>query len=340
MEKRLDEFKKGKLFKALKILGLFLVLVVLYNIYSNVFLRKTAFELDNLRAGQGMTTMSVSNGDFDKGFGSTASKRSAMEKASPAVLPGDGEFDMMSGEMTSESESIIATPETEKRVIKNGFLTLKVEATNLATDEISKIVAKNNGEIFSSNFNEYTRGSGSGTITVKVPVANFQSTMTELKTIATQVVNETTSGQDVTEQYVDLQAQLKNKKAEEQTFVSLLERAGDLDDVLNVSREIARVRGEIERLEGRIKYLESQTAMSTIVINISEDIEVTPISDDWRPGQVVKKALNDLKGASQDFVDGTIHFFIVTIPSMIPFVIFLAILYWIGKKISARFFRK
>lgn len=338
MEKKLEEFKKGKLFKVLKFLGLFLVLVVLYNVYSNVFLKKPVFEFDNMGAGQEMT-MSVSNGDSARGFGSAVSKRSLVSESSPAALPESQQFEMMSGDMASE-EGEVATPESEKRVIKTGFLGLKVEATNRAADEISEIVARNNGEIFSSNFNEYTRGSRSGTITVKIPVANFQNAMTELKTIATQVVNETTSGQDVTEQYVDLQAQLKNKRAEEQTFVSLLERSGDLDDVLNVSREIARVRGQIERLEGRIKFLESQTAMSTITINISEDIEVTPIGDDWRPGQVVKKALNDLKSVAQDFVDGTIHFFIVTIPSMIPFVIFLVALYWIGKKIYARVFRK
>ena len=342
MKEQLERFKEGKIFKLLKILAVLLILIVLFNIYSTVFLGKSGSDFN----ANVITQKSTTGASFGDGLSAATNypvaKREVSENtASDSAMP----MELMDENLTRESASLGAgseasIPQADKKVIKNGFLTLKVENTDSAENKISEIIAKNGGEIFSSNFNEYTRGARSGNITVKVPVANFQKTIEELKGVATQVVNESTSGQDVTEQYVDLQAQLKNKKAEEQTFVSLLDRAGKLDDVLSVSREISRVRGEIERLEGKLKYLESQTDMSTITINISEDIEVTPISDDWRPSQVVKKAINDLKTASQDFVDGMIHFFIVTIPSLVPFVIFLAIVYWIGKKVYGVIIRK
>ncbi len=333
MKEQLEKFKRGKFFRFLRILGVLLLLLILFNIYSIIFLKKSTSTL-NRNGGLQKSMTATPGGDGVTGtFNSPSAKRGMTDD-----LIEDSSMSMESTELSTGNNA--STPQTDKRVIRNGFLTLKVESTNNATNEISEIISKNEGEIFSSNFNEYTRGSRSGIITVKVPVANFQKTIVELKTVATQVISESTSGQDVTEQYVDLQAQLKNKKAEEQTFVSLLDRAGKLDDVLSVSREIARVRGDIERLEGKIKYLESQTDMSTITINISEDIEVTPISDDWRPSQVVKKALNDLKLTSQSFVEGAIHFFIVTIPSLIPFVIFLAVVYWIGRKIYAVVIRK
>jgi len=80
--------------------------------------------------------------------------------------------------------------------------------------------------------------------------------------------------------------------------------------------------------------------MSTITINLSEDVEITPIADDWRPSQVMKESLNDLKKQAQDFVYGFIHFVIVTIPSLIPFVIFLVIVYLIGKKLYRSVIKK
>lgn len=326
---QLEKFKGSKFAVFLKFFGIFLAVVVLFNIYNAVFSNTNngSYNSNNLKLERDITTGGARGTLSMPSMGMDKVSNDAVDSQSPR------ELQMMSEKSTLAVGDSRTTLATEKKEIKNGFLTLKVESTDDATNKISEIIAKNEGEIFSSNFNEYKRGSRSGTITIKVPVVNFQKTIVELKTVATQVINESTSGRDVTEQYVDLQAQLRNKKLEEQTFVSLLDRAGELDDVLNVSREIARVRGDIERLAGKIKYLESQTDMSTITVSVSEDVEVTSISDDWRPAQVVKQALNDLKTVSQDFVDATIHFFIVTIPSFVPFVIFLAVIYWIGKKI-------
>ena len=166
-----------------------------------------------------------------------------------------------------------------------------------------------------------------------MPVSSFEEAVDEIKGVATQVVSESTTGQDVSEQYSDLQAQLKNKKAEEQSFIAILDRAGDIEDVLAVTKQISRVRGEIERLEGRIRFMDSQTEMSTIVATLSEDVEVAPIGNDWRPWQVVKSAVKELVKNIQGFADGLIRFVIVGIPSFIPFLIVLWFAYWIVRKI-------
>jgi predicted nuclease with TOPRIM domain len=164
-------------------------------------------------------------------------------------------------------------------------------------------------------------------------VENFEKTIAEIKKIATQVLTESTSGTDVTEQYVDLQAQLKNKRAEEAAFVKILDKSGTIEDTLKVTKELSRVRGEIERLEGRVKLLESQADMSTISINLSEDVEIAPIGNDWRPWQVIKNSVKELMQNMQDIVDGLIRFIIVVIPSFVPFLLFLWVVYWVGKKI-------
>jgi len=221
----------------------------------------------------------------------------------------------------------------DKKIIKNGRLSLRVEKTEEAIKKISQIAKEQEGEVFATNFYERIKGQKNGSMTVKVPVTKFKETIEKIKVVSTQVISESTVGQDVTEKYTDFQAQLKNKRAEEKSFVEILDRAGKIDDVLAVTKQIARVRGEIERLEGKIKYLNSQADMSTIVVSISEDTEVTSISEDWRPWQVVKQSCKELISSIQDFVDGVIRFVIVGIPSLIPFLLFLVIIYWGGKKI-------
>ncbi len=221
----------------------------------------------------------------------------------------------------------------DKKIIKNGNLSLKVEKVEMATEKISQIVKNLGGEVFSTNFQERVKGQRRGNLTVKVPVSKFSEAISEIKNVATQVVNESTTGRDVTEQYADLQIRLKNKQAEEISFVKILDRAGKIDDVLAVTKQISRVRGEIERLQGQIKYMNSQTEMSTITINLKEDTGIASVGDNWRPWQTVKIAFKDLVNNIQNLIDGIIRFLIVGVPSLIPFVIFLAIIYWAVKKI-------
>lgn len=231
-----------------------------------------------------------------------------------------------------ESGDAQVLAETDKKIIKNGNLTLKVDDADKAAENISEIAKRNGGEIFSSNFRQSRNNVKSGTMTVKIPFANFEKTFSEIKKIASLVTNESTSGQDVTEQYVDLQAQLKNKKAEEEQFTKILTSAQKIDDILAVTRELSMVRGSIEQLEGRIKYLDSQTDMSTISVQITEDQNVT-IVDSWRPFQVVKESFNILVKSLQGFIDFIIKFFIVALPMLIVWGIIIAVLYKIGKKI-------
>ncbi len=247
------------------------------------------------------------------------------------IQPMEGAKRALNDDVGDNSESI-----SDKKIIKNGNLTLRVESVDEATKEIGDIVGNLGGEVFATNIYERAKGQKRGSVTVRVPVDKFSEAISELKKVATQVVSESTIGRDVTEQYVDLQAQLKNKRAEEESFVKILDRAEKIDDVLAVTRQLSRVRGEIERLQGRIRYMEAQTDMSTIAVNLSEDVGAVSVSDNWRPMQTVKKSFKELVSNIQNFVDGSIRFVIVGIPSLIPFLLFLVIVYWGGKKIYAK----
>ena len=232
----------------------------------------------------------------------------------------------------NRAEDSQSLPQIGKKIIRNGNLTLKVDNTDDAARKITEIVNNNNGEVSSSNFYRSANNAKNGTIAVKTPVNNFDKTFTEIKEVASLVVRESTSSQDVTEQYIDLQAQLKNRQAEEQSFVKILDQAQKIQDILEITAQLARVRGNIEQLQGKIKYLESQTDMSTISIALSEDANITVV-DSWRPWQVVKDSFNSLAKGLQGFANLLIRFFIILLPLLVIWVIIIWVVYRIGKKI-------
>ncbi|HFC76853.1 MAG TPA: DUF4349 domain-containing protein [Candidatus Moranbacteria bacterium] len=311
-----------KVKKYLKVGGIVITILFLWGVF-NLFTggRKFASRYYNMSDQVGMPMMSETQNDMPEHSKILNNK----------IV--DGSFKAGENNIRKNSSNNFDNQTSDKKIIKNGSLNLKVDKISQATEEISNIIQGLGGEIFSTNFSERIKGQRRGNLTVKVPVVKFSEAISKIKNVATQVINETTTGRDVTEQYADLQVQLRNKQAEEASFVKILDRAGKIDDVLAVTKQIARVRGEIERLQGRIKYMNSQTEMSTITINLSEDTEMTSISDNWRPWQTVKKSFQELINNIQDSIDGIIRFLIVGIPSIIPFVIFLAIIYWGGKKI-------
>lgn len=231
-----------------------------------------------------------------------------------------------------ESENGASQISKDKKIIKNGNLELTVDRVSDAQEKISEISKKNGGDIFSSNINQTKANIKSGFVVIRIPVANFEKAFEELKKIATLVVSESTSGQDVTQEYQDLETQIKNKQAEEQSYVRILDQAQKIEDILSVTRQLSRVRGEIERLQGQIKYLASQTDMSTISMHITEDQDVT-IADSWRPLQVAKDAINSLVKSSQGFINLLIVLIITVIPIAILYLLVIFVLFLIGRKI-------
>lgn len=295
------------------IVGIFLVLVIV-NFLSNS--KKSNY-------------LEYSAGSLDREVFSTAMPSANNKNIGSGQIAEDSTYQDLD---TNQQEQL-----TEKKIIKNGNLSLKVKQTEKTVAEITSIVKNQAGEVFSTNFYERTKGQKSGFMTIKVPVSKFEATLEEIKKTATQVISESTTGQDVTERYTDLEAQLKNKKAEEESFLKILDQAQEIEDILAVTRQLSRVRGEIERLEGQLRFMDSQTDMSTIVVEISEDIEISPIQNDWRPWEVTKKAFSDLIVRSQDFVDSTIRFIVIGIPSLIPILIIVWITYLVGKKVWGKF---
>lgn len=331
----------GKIAKVLKIIGITLVILVglmIAGVYSLRTMLNGEIGRESYNGSGGMM-------DMESSMRTSLEQKMPSPTSAPSSLEGSFSAPVMksvgNSGSSSSPDSFIPTEQVtvDKKVIKNGDMSLKVDNVDKALEEITGVARNNGGEVFSSNVYQNGKNIKTGYATVKVPVANFEKTYNELKKVATLVVRESTSGMDVTDQYVDLEAQLKNKQAEEQAFQKIMDQAQKIDDILAVQQQLSRVRGEIERLQGRLKLMNSQTDNATISINLSEDAEIA-ITDRWRPGQVAKEAINTLVKKVQNFIDFVIELVVTIIPVLVLYGLLVWILYILGRKIYRRLRKK
>ena len=167
--------------------------------------------------------------------------------------------------------SQINTAPTDRKIIRNAELKLEAENPEQAQQQITAIAEMKGGFVVESQQSSSDIKSTTRDIvimTVRVPAEKFGETLEEIRKTASRVVVESVKGQDVTEEFIDIEAQLKAKKALEQQFMEIMKRANTVDDALSVQSQLADVRGEIERIEGRKRFLENQASLSTIKIRL------------------------------------------------------------------------
>ncbi|MBI2850060.1 MAG: DUF4349 domain-containing protein [Chloroflexi bacterium] len=159
--------------------------------------------------------------------------------------------------------------DAERKIVRTGNVALVVEDVPSAIEQISGMAVSFNGFVVSSNvFGERDRLFGS--ISIRIAAERFDDAIRALRTLAVDVTNETTNSRDVTEEFVDLSAQLKNLEATEAQLLKILEKAETVEDTLNVQRELSRVRSDIERTKGRLQFLERTSSTSLIDISLQQ----------------------------------------------------------------------
>ncbi|MCP4231382.1 MAG: DUF4349 domain-containing protein [bacterium] len=207
---------------------------------------------------------------------------------------------------------------TEKlMIIKEADLSFEVKKVEDTSNEILAIASKYNAIIVDSHKYKDDDGHGFATTTIRVEPQYFEKLIADFKGIeGGDLVNEQISGTDVTKEYIDLKARLKNKKEVEAQYTELLKRSGTIPDIMAVQREMERVREEIERLEGEIRYYENRVGLSTVTVNLSEPSVSVPGSRSFG---------DDMKDAFRTMIAICI-FFIQAIIVLLPFIIILLII--------------
>lgn len=163
-----------------------------------------------------------------------------------------------------------------RKVIYNASLQMEVKNLPDVQDKIRDLSSQMGGYIVDQRLYEDTKERQEGYLTVRVPQAQFQIFLSKVKLLGIKVENQSVSGQDVTEEYVDLQSRLKSKKLTEKRLTQFMNEAKDTKTLLEISNELSKVQEEIETLEGKIKYLDNQVDFSTVTINLAENKVVVP----------------------------------------------------------------
>jgi len=230
--------------------------------------------------------------------------------------------------------------EADQKIIKTGFLDLVVGDVGETAAKITTLASGKGGFVQDSSVSEREDGTHYGSITVRVPESEYESTMTEIKTYANVVTTESSTGQDVTEQYTDLQAQLLNAQAQEAQYLEILKKATTVEEILMVQPYLDSARYTIESLKGRIKYLENATGYSTISISLAEEPSVRVPSKEFRLGTVVTEAFQAAVELAQAFAIFAIWFLMIALVIFLPLAILAWIIYTIVRAIIKHSGRK
>lgn len=222
-----------------------------------------------------------------------------------------------------------------ERVIRNGSLTLRVDDASKRLADLRKLTEDAGGFVANANVTD-RNGVKTAYATVRVPNLKFREIMDAAKSLASTVFDESESGQDVTDQFVDLEARLKAAKAEETQYLEILRRAGSIEDTLNVAARLGEVRSRIEQMEGQMRYLSDQTTYSTISVTLTEEAKVEVPSRVWKPGETFNIALRGLVESLQALADVLITAGVFLIGFMLPILLGLAFVVWILRAIWTR----
>lgn len=227
-----------------------------------------------------------------------------------------------------------------RMVIHKVELRLIVKDTQASLEAIHSLARELDGYVARSH-TWHTNEQLNASLTLRIPAAQLNTALEKLRALALEVDSETVSGEDVTQDYVDLEARLRNEEAYEKELLALLtetrERTSKAEDILAVYEKLTEVRGRIEQIKGRMQYLENMSAMATITVELVPSALMQPITvAGWHPTGTARRAIRALIAALQFFVDAGIWIVLFGLPVLIiialPFVVLWYLIRWLRRR--------
>lgn len=261
---------------------------------------------------------------------SEPSERSATAPAAPAQSSGtagnpstvqDGQ--MKQASLTSAQNSQASVTVTERKLIRNADVILESSNPAESQRKVSSIAEAHGGFVVASesrrvNEEGQLKQEMSVTITIRVPAAQFDAVINEIRGAGSRVAQDKVTAQDVTEEYIDLEARIRAKQALETQFMEIMKQARTVQDALEVQRQLSDVRAEIEKLEGRRRFLENQTSLSTINVTIQPPSQIVSSTGFFYS---VKRAFGDGLDVAAFITLGLIRLFVALLPVLIFIVL-------------------
>jgi hypothetical protein len=187
---------------------------------------------------------------------------------------------MDSADATAVAEGQAATQAvaTDRKIIYTTEIELVVKDFADFETQIASVIRSHGGFAARREADRRSRSRRGGVWVIRIPVDQYDDFITGVTSLGFAQSRVDTAN-DVTEEFVDLEARIANKRKLEERIVAMLEdRVGKLSDVMEIERELSRVREEIERMEGRLRFLTDQTSLATITLRVREELTFTPKS--------------------------------------------------------------
>jgi hypothetical protein len=211
----------------------------------------------------------------------------------------------------------------DRKIIRNADITIEVSSTVDAQHQVTSIAESHDGFVVTSEAkqresNDPAQRTLEIKLVVRVPSNQFGRAFDEIKKLAGNTPAEQVTSQDVTEDFIDLEARIKTQKALEVQFLEIMRQANKIADALEVQRQIAEVRTEIEKLEGRKRFLENRSSLSTINVNIQTPKPIITVTQTGF-GHSLREAVSDSISLASDMV----LFFARSVIMLLPVFLFV-----------------
>lgn len=238
-----------------------------------------------------------------------------------------------SGDGDSADQGAEEIPAQKDRVIiYHANLSIEVKNYDEAVNEIESKAASKGGYVVESTMHGRGDDRRTGYITLRIPQEHFPSFLQFMEEGSFKVLDSNISGEDVTEEYVDLESRLKSKRVVEERLLAFMEEAEKTEDLLKISNDLAKVQEEIDQIVGRMKYLENKSDLATVTIHIEErNVSLTGEEDlnTWeRTAEQFKKSLNFL----MSFFSGLVVYVVGGFPIIAIVALIGLIIYYIIRK--------
>lgn len=237
----------------------------------------------------------------------------------------------MTASAGSISDSTLLSTGSEKKIIQQCQLKLQVDSLPKIRTTLSSLMQKHRAYIMNENENR-TSGNYSTSLVIRVPNNHLESFVDELCGVAKYVDNKELSSDDIGLEYVDLQARLRAKQEVEKRYLQLLQKAGKINELIEVEQQLGEVRSDIEAMQGRLHYFDNKVAYATVSVQL---YQILPFSESPGPG-FINKASKAFARSLKLLQEGTLLVISLWPLLIIPGMIFL----YISKKKSRILFNK
>jgi hypothetical protein len=265
-------------------------------------------------------------GQYEQRTTSTATD-SAPKTQQPAVVADSNGFQTFSvtnpslpipeAEKVSLTDADTAASVADRKIIRNANLTMEVNSTIETQHRVTSIAESHGGFVVTSESKQREASDPSQRmldikLVMRVPAARFGAVLDQIRGLANNLREENVAGQDVTEEFIDLEARIKTQRALEVQFLEIMKQARTVSDAMEVQSQIANVRTDIEKLEGRKRFLENRASMSTITINLETPRHIAVSTTGF--GRSLRDAVSESIDLGSDLILFVVRFLIIMLP--------------------------